>query len=176
MGANQRLPKRLRRTRPLNSAAARWLRVSVDPSDIGIVHRGVPALPEPCCHHGCTGRRPCLSTSDVLAVPLNGSLYSACFFPRSGVTAKPIDRVMQDAASACAEEVSFHSRNAGQRQVPGVLILKTEQGAERSISPGGGYTSIISASCSYTRQIHFSICAVIPRRCNSFNPVYFARR
>ena len=55
---------------PLNSAAARRLRVSVDPSGNGIGCRDIPALPGPCSHHGCTGRGACLPSGGCLAVPL----------------------------------------------------------------------------------------------------------
>jgi len=94
-------PEGLRWTRPLNSAAARRLRVSFDPSDIGI-EWGVLFLR--CRSHAVTMAAQVVDLACLLAVfspyRLNGSLYSACFFPRSGVTAKPIDRVKQDAAPA----------------------------------------------------------------------------
>ena len=58
--------------RPLNSAAARRLRASFDPSGNGIGCWGIPALPGPCSHHGCTGRGACLPSGGVPAVPLTG--------------------------------------------------------------------------------------------------------
>ena len=60
-------------TLPLNSAAVSDIchppRVSFDPPGCGSRMR-VPALPEPCCHHGAQGGRLPVSLSGFPAVPL----------------------------------------------------------------------------------------------------------
>ena len=60
-------------TQPLNSAAVGDVchqpRVSFDPPGCGLGMR-VPALPEPCCHHGAQGGRLPYSLSGFPAVPL----------------------------------------------------------------------------------------------------------
>lgn len=60
-------------TLPLNSAAVSDIchppRVSFDPPGCGSGMR-VPALPEPCCHHGAQGGRLPVSLSGFPAVPL----------------------------------------------------------------------------------------------------------
>lgn len=60
-------------TQPLNSAAVSDVchppRVSFDPPGCGSGMR-VPALPEPCCHHGAQGGRLPVSLSGFPAVPL----------------------------------------------------------------------------------------------------------
>ena len=60
-------------TQPLNSAAVgdvcHQLRVSFNPPGCGLGMR-VPALPEPCCHHGAQGGRLPYSLGGFPAVPL----------------------------------------------------------------------------------------------------------
>ena len=60
-------------TQPLNSAAVSDVchqpRVSFDPPGCGLGMR-VPALPEPCCHHGAQGGRLPFSLGGFPAVPL----------------------------------------------------------------------------------------------------------
>ena len=60
-------------TQPLNSAAVSDVchqpRVSFDPPGCGLGMR-VPALPEPCCHHGAQGGRLPCSLGGFPAVPL----------------------------------------------------------------------------------------------------------
>lgn len=129
-------------TRPLNSAAARRLRVSVDPTGNGIGRWGIPALPEPCSDHGCTGRRPCLSSGGVPAVPPNGIFTFRCLcFRRAGVAAKPINRMNQCAARACVGKHHLISCRAGYRQAPGdpVHALQQKRTGRRKIgfSPVG---------------------------------------
>ena len=100
-------------TRPLNSAAARRLRVSVDPSGNGIGCWGIPALPGPCSHHGCTGRGACLPSGGVPAVPLTGVSSLIVLLPLC-THCRKADIPREPTYGTCVRlEACFHSCCAG---------------------------------------------------------------
>ena len=103
-------------TLPLNSAAVGDVchqpRVSFDPPGCGSGMR-VPALPEPCCHHGAQGGRLPYSLGGFPAVPprrLSMLLYqfdrqvifSPAFLPGRGWQTPQLFRTRKDTERGCA--------------------------------------------------------------------------
>lgn len=103
-------------TQPLNSAAVGDVRhqprVSFDPPGCGSGMR-VPALPEPCCHHGAqVGRLPC-SLGGFPAVPLQRPsmlfhkfnrqvIFSPAFLPGRGWQTPQLFRTRKGTERGCA--------------------------------------------------------------------------
>ena len=103
-------------TQPLNSAAVGDVchqpRVSFNPPGCGSGMR-VPALPEPCCHHGAQGGRLPYSLGGFPAVPLRRLsmllhkydrqvTFSPAFLPGRGWQTPQLFRTRKDTERGCA--------------------------------------------------------------------------
>ena len=126
----------------------------------------VPALPEPCSHHGRTGRGACLPLCGVPAVPLNG--VSALIFSLPTCRhSRKADKPRETVRGGCVRlEAPIHSCCAGyeasarrSHSSPAVKKNRTQKDPCLSLESIG--FTIISASCFTQDIFYFSACTGI---------------